>query len=112
MNFRKSLSAAACFTTLVAPALSLAASEFHPANGEVGYTHHPDHADKSSLSRDKVAEEVEAGRKAGWFYSSSRSGIFPLMTPGAAKTRDQVVNELRKETPAERRSRMEQSTGG
>ncbi len=112
MNFRKSLLAAAYATALVAPAVSFSASEFHPANGEIGYTHHPDHAAKSSLSRDQVAAEVEAARNAGWLYSAKRTGIFPMKSPGAAKTRDQVVNELHNETAAERRTRMEQNTGG
>lgn len=112
MNFRKSFLAAAYAAALVAPAVSFASSEFHPANGEIGYTQHPDHVAKSSLSRDQVTAEVEAARKAGWLYSANRTGIFPMKNQGAAKTRDQVINELRNETAAERRTRMEQNTGG
>ncbi len=112
MNFRKSFLAAACAAALVAPAVSFASSEFHPANGEIGYIQHPDHAAKSTTSRDQVTAEVDAARKAGWLYSANRTGIFPMKTPGAAKGRDQVVNELRNEPEAERRARMEMTKGG
>ena len=112
MNFRQSLVAAACAAALVAPAVSFATSEFHPANGEIGYTHHPEHAGMSTMSRDQVAAEVDAARKAGWLYSANRTGIFPMKNPGAAKTRDQVINELRNEPAAERQARLEMNKGG
>lgn len=112
MNIRKLSLAAAFAAALAAPAVSFAASEFHPANGEIGYTHHPEHAAKSTMSRDQVTAEVEAARKAGWLYSANRTGIFPMKNPGAAKTRDQVINELRNEPAAERQARLEMNKGG
>ena len=61
MKIRLTLLTAACATALIALAVSLAALAFHPANGEVGYTDHPGHAAKSSLSREQVRAEIKGG---------------------------------------------------
>ena len=97
---------------VLAPAAAFASSEFHPANGEIGYTQHPSHAQPSNVTRGEVTAEVDAARKAGWFYNSQRYGIFPSTTVGTPKTRAQVGAELRAEKPAERRARNEQYKGG
>lgn len=112
MKIHQTLLTAACAAALAAPALSFASSEFHPATGEIGYTHHPDHVKASSVTRDQVLAEVQAARQEGWFALSQRSGIFPVKNAGPAKTRDQVVNELRTEPAAERLARMRLIAGG
>lgn len=112
MNFRRHVFTIAVAAAVLSPVAAFAETEFHPANGEIGYVQFPSHAKPSNVSRDQVAGEVTMARKEGWFYNAQRYGIFPNKVSAAPKTRDQVINEMRAETPAERKARADLSKGG
>lgn len=85
----------------------MASAEYiHPANNEAGAIVHPEHF-KSSTTRAKViAEAEEAVRQGG--TSRFNTGTYPAPAPqtGAGKTRQEVINELINETPAQREARQ------
>ena len=49
------------FSNIALPGLSQANSIYHAANGEAGFTYHPDHA-TNGKSRADVLAEIEAAR--------------------------------------------------
>ena len=87
------------------PGLSFATSEWHPSNGEAGFTYHPDHV-KSTKTRAEARAELEAARKDGTLALMQRGAPLPPKATGPGKTREQVISELLNETPQERRARM------
>lgn len=112
MRFHKfALVTSAVMATIALPGLSQASSVYHPANGEPGFTHHPDHF-KSTKSRADVVSEVEAARKDGTLALLQRGIPVPIKNAAPAKARQQVIQEMRSETPEQRRIRMEQFPGG
>jgi hypothetical protein len=112
MRFNKfSFATVAVVSTLALPGLAQATSIYHPAIGEVGYTYHPDHF-KSTKSRADVIAEVEAARKDGTLALMQRGAPLPIKNAGPAKTRQQVIDEMRSESPEQRRARLELTTGG
>jgi hypothetical protein len=85
----------------------MASAEYtHSANNEIGVVVHPEHF-KSEKTREQVIAETKAAMQQGRLsYGQSN---FPLRTPDAAgpgKTREQVINELRSESPEERDARL------
>ena len=96
---------AAAVVALGLPGMASAAYE-HPANNEKGVIVHPEHF-KSEKTRAQVKAEAEAAMRQGLLsYGESN---YPIRTPDAAgpgKTREQVINELRSESPEERDARL------
>lgn len=77
------------FAAIASPAM--AAGVIHPANTEMGYTTHPDHATQGK-SRDQVVADMEQAKKEGlWQYH--RFGA-PVPVKGASMTRDEVLADL------------------
>ncbi|MBN9428743.1 MAG: DUF4148 domain-containing protein [Burkholderiales bacterium] len=97
--------------TFALPSLAHADSMYHPANGEVGFTYHPEHF-KSNKTRAEVVAEVEAARKDGTLRFYQLGLPIPVKNAGPGKTRQQVIDEMRSETPEQRKARMEMYTGG
>lgn len=103
------LSLAAAAITL--PGLSFANSVWHPTDGEVGVTDHPDHFE-STKSRADVTAEVEAARRDGSLWYLQRGIPVPVKNAGPGKTRQQVIGEMRNESDEARRVRVEMEGGG
>ncbi|WP_312129149.1 DUF4148 domain-containing protein [Diaphorobacter nitroreducens] len=105
LSLSSMIAAAAAVVTLGLPGIASAAYE-HPANNEKGVIVHPEHF-KSDTTRAQVKTEAEAAMRQGLLsYGESN---FPIRTPDAAgpgKTREQVINELRSESPEERDARL------
>ena len=98
------IAAAAAVAALSLPGMASAAYE-HPANNEKGVIVHPEHF-KSEKTRAQVKAEAEAPMREGRLsYGESN---YPIRTPdaGPGKTREQVINELRSESPVERDARL------
>ena len=95
---------AAAVVALGLPGMASAAYE-HPANNEKGVIVHPEHF-KSDKTREQVIAETKAAMQQGRLsYGESN---YPIRTPdaGPGKTREQVINELLSESPAERDARL------
>ncbi len=56
--------------------------------------------------------EVEAARKDGTLALMQRGAPLPIKNTGPAKTRQQVIDEMRSESPMQRQLRLEQYLGG
>ena len=98
------IAAATAVVALGLPGMASAAYE-HPANNEKGVIVHPEHF-KSEKTRAQVKAETEAAMRQGRLsYGESN---YPIRTPeaGSGKTREQVINELLSESPAERAARL------
>jgi hypothetical protein len=111
MNFRKHAALPLVALAMTLPVLAQANSLYHPAQGEVGFTEHPDHW-KSTKTRAQVMAEVEAARKDGTLALIQRGAPLPIKNTGPAKTRQQVIDEMRSESPMQRQLRLEQYVGG
>lgn len=86
------------------PGMASAAYE-HPANNEKGITVHPEHF-KSEKTREQVIAQTKAATPQGRL--SYGQGNYPMAVPdvGPGKTRQQVINEMLNELPAERDARQ------
>lgn len=94
----------AASAALMLPGVALA-EYVHPANNEPGAIVHPGHF-QSSKTRAQVKEEAAAAlRQEG--TTRFNDGVYPapVRQTGPGKTRQEVVNELLKETPAQRDAR-------
>lgn len=98
-------------SAIALPGLSQATSIYHAASGEAGFTYHADHA-RNGKSRAEVLAELDAARKDGTLALIQRGAPVPIRQAGPAKTREQVIDEMRSESPEQRRLRMELSAGG
>ena len=94
----------AVISTIALPGLSRANSLYHAAGGEAGFTYHPDHAENGK-SRAEVRAELEVARKDGSLAFLQRGAPVPVKHVGPSKTRQQVIDEVRNESPEERRAR-------
>ena len=107
-----SLTAAAAMATVLAmPGVAVADTYWHPTNNEAGVKVYPEHF-KSSRTRDQVREEAaNAVREGG--DNRLRSGNYPAEAKGTEpeKTRQQVIDELIKETPSQRDARNQAMAG-
>lgn len=97
-------------STLALPGLAQATWVYHAASGEAGFTYHPDHAVNGKL-RAEVLAELEGARKDGTLALIQRGAPLPIKKAGSAKTRQQVIDEMRIESPEQRRARMELTIG-
>lgn len=95
----------AAATALALPGVAMAAGYMHPANNEAGVTIHPSHF-QSNTTRAQVVAQAEAAVREGG-SARFRNSAFPAPAPqtGAGKTRQEVINELLQETPAQRQER-------
>jgi hypothetical protein len=104
LSLSSMIAAATAVVALGLPGMASAAYE-HPANNEKGVIVHPEHF-KSEKTRAQVKAETEAAMRQGRLsYGESN---YPIRTPdvGPGKTREQVINELLSESPAERSARL------
>ncbi|WP_298856801.1 DUF4148 domain-containing protein [uncultured Aquimonas sp.] len=111
MNLHKTTALCVIAAAVTLPGISFAASEWHPTGGEEGGTYHPNHA-TSAKTRAAVTAELDAARKDGTLAIMHRGGAVPVKSTGPGKTRDQVVKEMRNESPEARRARMQLYAGG
>lgn len=111
LSLSSMIAAVAAVVTLGLPGMASAAYE-HPANNEKGIIVHPEHW-KSDKTREQVIAETKAAMRQGLLsYGESN---YPIRTPDAAgpgKTREQVINELRSESPEERDARLRLNSQG
>lgn len=107
-------------TRLALPAITIAVmlplaaqanSVWHTAPDEAGVTYHPDHFN-SPKTRAQVMAEVDAARKDGTLALLQRGAPLPVKSSEPPKTRQQVIDEMRSESPQARRARLELQTGG
>lgn len=105
MTLRKYCLLPLAFATLAMPALSSADSLWHPANGEVGYSYHPNHATVTK-SREQVAAEIAAARKDGTMWLALRGVPIPVRSTAPGNTRQQVADQIRNESVSVRHARM------
>ena len=104
LSLSSMIAAATAVVALGLPGMASAAYE-HPANNEKGVIVHPEHF-KSEKTREQVIAEAKAAMQQGLLsYGESN---YPIRTPeaGSGKTREQVINELLSESPAERAARL------
>ncbi len=111
MNFRKHAALPLVVIAMTLPMLAQANAPYHVAPGEVGFTEHPDHW-KSTKTRGEVMADVEAARKDGSLALMQRNAPLPIKNTGPGKTRQQVIDEMRSESPVQRQLRLEQYLGG
>lgn len=111
MRTRHIFALAASAIAFAAPTLSLATSEFHSIDGEVGYVQYPGHV-QSLKSKAEVRAQLEVARKDGSLTALQRGFALPAESAGRPKTRAEVLNELHSESPEQRRARMESYSGG
>ena len=104
LSLSSMIAAAAAVAALGLPGMASAAYE-HPANNEKGVIVHPEPF-KSEKTRAQVKAPAEAPMRAG--RPPHGESTYPLRTPdaGPGKTREQVINELRSESPVERDARL------
>lgn len=98
---------AACLSM---PALASAASAWHPANNEAGFTYHPTH-EQPGKSRADVQAEIEAARKDGTLALYQRTAPIPIRDNSKPRTRAEVVDGLKSETAAQRQARLDALRG-
>ena len=108
--FRLALVPATAFV-IALPLAAQANSVWHTTSGEAGVTYHPDHL-KSTKTRAQVMAEVDAARKDGTLALLQRGAPVPVKSSEPPKTRQQVIDEMRAESPDARRTRLELLTGG
>lgn len=111
MIIRKPLALSLIAFAIAAPGLASASSFYHPANGEVGFTTHPDHF-KSSMARDDVLQLVAVARKDGTLAILQRGGALPVKATDPSKTREQVQQEYMNMSAAEKQRLQEMYGAG
>lgn len=99
MKSQKFASTALVIAALLAPAVSMAAGEWHQENTDRGASYHPEHA-KSPLSRAQVQGEARATEPDRLVREGAPLDTFP--TAAADKNREQVRAEVLGMTAAEK----------
>ncbi len=96
----------AAAAALALPGAAMAAGYMHPATNETGVTVHPSHFQSGKTRAQVSAEAAAAVREGG--PSRFNEGVYPAQAPqaGAGKTRQEVIDELLRETPAQRDARQ------
>ncbi|MEX8193801.1 DUF4148 domain-containing protein [Comamonas guangdongensis] len=96
----------AASAALILPGAAMADSYWHPANNEAGVKTYPEHF-RSSKTRGQVRAEAETALRQGG-ASRFNSGAYPADVPQAVsgRSRQEVVQELLNETPAQREARQ------
>lgn len=110
MNIRKSSVAIFSAVVFALPAVSYANSQWHATDTEAGVTYKPDHF-KSNATRAGQAAEVQAARNSGTLAIGERGAAPAVKTAGGEKTRSQVIDEMRSQTPAERQAQQQLLAG-
>ena len=100
MTARILASTALIASLLVAPTVSYA-DVWHRTTTDVGWTYHPDHGE-STKTRADVMRELEQAKADGSYEYFRRGLPMPDTNAGPGKTREQVLQELKNVTPAER----------
>lgn len=67
---------------------------------------------KNGKSRAEVLAKLEAACKDCTLAPIQRGAPLPIKNAGPAKTRQQVIDEMRNESPEQYRARMELTAGG
>ena len=94
---------------LALPGMASAAYE-HPTNTEAGVAVYPEHF-ISQKTREQVKAETEAAMREGRLsFGESSFPMAPTVT-GPGKSREEVLQELRNETPAAREARNRAMAG-
>ena len=102
----KTFSAVAIIAGLLgAPLAASAASAWHQGNGDV-VTFTPEHVG-SGRTRADADGEVAAARQAGTLALYQKSASVTVKSTSAAKTRAQVIEEMRNQTPEELKAQKE-----
>ena len=104
LSLSSMIAAAAAVVTLGLPGMASAAYE-HPANNEKGVIVHPEHF-KSEKTREQVIAEAKAAMQQGLLSYGESNYPMPVPNVGPGKTRQQVINEMLNESPAERSERL------
>lgn len=108
--YKFAVATVAITASIALPGLSQATSLYHAANSEAGFTYHPDHA-KNGKTRAEVLIELDAARKDGTLVLMQRNAPLPIKSTGPGKTRQEVIDEMRNESPEARRMRLESTAG-
>ncbi|MET4578230.1 DUF4148 domain-containing protein [Ottowia thiooxydans] len=108
-SFSSLIVAVAIAATLGLPGIASAAYE-HPASNEAGVVVHSEHF-KSEKSRAQIKAEAEAAIHQGRLSYGESNYPRPLPRVGPGKTREDVINELRNESPTERDARLRSMAG-
>ena len=111
MIVRKPLALSLIALAIAAPGLASASSLYHPADGEVGFTTHPDHF-QSAMSRADALQAVTVARKDGTLAIIARGGALPVKAMSPSKTREQVQQEYLSMSAAEKQRMKELYPGG
>ena len=104
LTFSSIIAAATAVAALGLPGMASAAYE-HPANNEKGVIVHPEHF-KSDKTREQVIAETKAAMQQGRLSYGESNYPMPVPNAGPGKTRQQVINEMLNESPAERDARQ------
>ena len=104
LSLSSMIAAATAVVALGLPGMASAAYE-HPANNEQGVIVHPEHF-KSDKTRAQVKAETEVAMRQGRLSYGESNYPMPVPNVGPGKTRQQVINEMLNESPAERSERL------
>ena len=104
LSLSSMIAAATAVVALGLPGMASAAYE-HPANNEQGVIVHPEHL-KSEKTRGQVIAEAKAAMQQGLLSYGESNYPMPVPNVGPGKTRQQVINEMLNESPAERSERL------
>ena len=104
LSLSSMIAAATAVVALGLPGMASAAYE-HPANNEQGVIVHPEHF-KSEKTREQVIAEAKAAMQQGLLSYGESNYPMPVPNVGPGKTRQQVINEMLNESPAERDARL------
>ena len=77
-----------------------------PASTDTGFTYQPDHL-KSNMTRAQVMAEAEIARKDGTLALLQVGLPVPIISSAPPNPRQQVIDEMRNESPQARRERLE-----
>ena len=110
LSLSSMIAAATAVVALGLPGMASAAYE-HPANNEQGVIVHPEHF-KSEKTREQVIAEAKAAMQQGLLSYGESNYPMPVPNVGPGKTRQQVINEMLNESPAERSERLRLYTPG
>jgi hypothetical protein len=92
--------------TISLPLTANADSMWHSTPGEAGWILVPEHFE-STKNRADVLADVQAARKDGTWAILQRGAALPTRSTAPSKTRQQVIAEMRAESPEEKRARLE-----
>lgn len=104
-NFAPFTATAVLVASFALPGMAAADTYWHPTNDEVSATAYPEHF-KSSKTREQVRAEATAAAREGASRFNNNYPA-PVKSEAPGKTRQQVMDELAKETPAQRIARLQ-----